>query len=67
MSLISIKDKIRQSFGISADSFEVQVYDECCSNNIVLDDEYLMKLHERLPRTFKIDLQGDILLNHLSS
>ncbi|CAF2773305.1 unnamed protein product [Rotaria sp. Silwood2] len=67
MSLNCIKDTIGESFGISADTFEVQVYDECCNDTIVLDDEYLQELHEQLPRTPISNLHGDILLNHFSS
>ncbi len=66
MSLNDIKYTVGESCSISADTFYIQIYDECSNGYVVLDDEYVNDLHERLPRTSVSTLHGDLLLNDWS-
>ncbi len=66
MTLNHIKHKFGKLCSISADTFEIQIYDQCRKGHFVLDDEYVNELYERLPRTYDSTLQGDLLLNHPS-
>ncbi|CAF4288661.1 unnamed protein product [Rotaria sp. Silwood2] len=67
MSLAFLKDQVGKSFGMSPDSFEIQIYDECFKDMCVLDDNYLEDLHEQLPLTSISEFKGDILRNHFPS
>jgi hypothetical protein len=67
MSSNDIKHAVAESFRISADSFDIQIYDECFKNSFVLDDECAERLYERLPRRIISTLRGDILLNSSAS
>jgi len=61
-----IKHRVAELFRISADTFDIQVRDEHSKDRFVLDDEYVERLHERLPLTSINTLSGDILLNYSS-
>ena len=61
-----IKNTVGRLFHISADTFEIQIYDESFYQHFILDDEYMKDLHERLPRTYISTIHGDILLNYPS-
>jgi len=67
MSSNDIKHTVAELFQISEDTFDIQLYDESFKNNFVLDDEFVERLHERLPRTMISTLRGDILLNSSST
>jgi hypothetical protein len=58
-----IKHRVAELFRISADTFDIQLRDEHSEEKFVLDDEYVERLHERLPLTSISTLFGDILLN----
>jgi hypothetical protein len=63
MSLTNIKETVGGVFGISEDTFEIQVYNERFQCSIVLDDEYVEDLQQHLSRTYITTLSGDVLLN----
>lgn len=67
MDLDSIKRNVGQSLGLNVNSFEIELYDETVNESVVLDDEYMEELNEKLPRIFIQELYGDLLPNHFSS
>ncbi|CAF4791491.1 unnamed protein product [Rotaria socialis] len=64
MSLSSIKVIVGEKFGINPATFEIQVQDKYYRETIVLDNEYLGELHERLHLRYMNTIYGDILLDH---
>lgn len=63
MSLNDIKHRVGTTIGITANSFEIEIYDKRFKSSFLLDDEHVEELNERLPRVYPTTLSGDILLN----
>jgi hypothetical protein len=59
-----IKQEAAEFFCINADTFEIEVSDECSKDHFVLDDDYVDILHERLPRTHVSMISGKIVPNY---